>query len=260
MAVGISTSCFYPQPTEQAMQTLGEIGVKVAEVFINARAELRPPLLDELLRIQRHYGMRIPSLHPWMSFAEGYIFFSEYERRFLEALDDLKHYFEAANRLGADILVFHGAKMSTQTDPSLYIDRFSRIAQEGKRCGVRVAQENVVEYLAESPAFLRRMQREMGELFHMVLDIKQTRRSGIPYKEFLGSLLKSIVHVHISDCNSQESCLPPGEGNFPFRELFEAFCEAGYPGDYVIELYRNNFCDAIQLQKAFQYALQIGKQ
>lgn len=40
MSVGISTACFYPAATEEALRCVAEAGAKVTEVFFNSPSEL----------------------------------------------------------------------------------------------------------------------------------------------------------------------------------------------------------------------------
>ncbi len=82
MSVGISTACFYPAATEEALRCVAEAGAKVTEVFFNSPSELEPDFLRRISSIASDSGIRIRSIHPFTSFAEGYILFSQYERRF----------------------------------------------------------------------------------------------------------------------------------------------------------------------------------
>ena len=86
MRIGMSSSCFYPEETEVSLRRIGESGAKTAEIFFNTPSELQGDLLRELCAIRDHYGMEIVSIHPFMSFAEGFWLFSEYERRFRDRL------------------------------------------------------------------------------------------------------------------------------------------------------------------------------
>lgn len=79
MSVGISTACFYPAATEEALRCVAEAGAKVTEVFFNSPSELEPDFLRRISSIASDSGIRIRSIHPFTSFAEGYILFSQYE-------------------------------------------------------------------------------------------------------------------------------------------------------------------------------------
>ena len=247
MSIGVSTSCYYPLETEAALRKIASLRVKTCEVFFNTWSEIEPPFLKELRQIKEANGIRIPSVHPFFSFGEPYLLFSEYERRYKDSLEFFERYFNAANILGAKILVMHGGKTSSIVSDELFFERFAGLAEKGRNQGITVAQENVVHYRSESPEFLAKMKDYIGPEFKVVLDIKQAGRAGFSAFEFISALGESIAHIHISDYNATHDCMPPGEGIFNFVRLFNSMKTVGYKGDYIIELYRHNFGDEKQL-------------
>ena len=116
-----------------------------------------------------------------------------------------------------------------------------------------VAQENVVQFSSQSPVFLARMRKALGNDFHMVLDLKQAVRSGLDPLELARQFAGEIVHVHVSDHLPGRDCLPPGEGAFRFNALAALLEDAGYQGSFMIELYAGNFTDDKQLMRAKAY-------
>lgn len=253
MSIGVSTSCYYPLETESAFKTIASLGFKTCEIFFNSFSELERPFLKEICLIKDDNGIRIPSLHPFLSFGEPYLLFSEYERRFEDSLDFYKRYFEAANILDAKILVMHGGKASNYVTDELYFERFAKLAALGKEKGITVAQENVVHYRSQSPNFLARMNEYIGHDFKVALDLKQAARAGYSAFEFVQALSGNIAHIHISDMKEQDDCMPPGEGDFDFVRLLAAMSASDYEGDYIIELYRHNFENDSQLVNAGHY-------
>lgn len=250
MSIGVSTSCYYPLETELALRKIASLGAKTCEIFINTWSELERPFLSEICQIKDANGMLISSLHPFLSFGEPYLLFSEYERRFTDTLDFFGKYFDAANTLGAKILVMHGSKPLSAVSDELYFERFAKLAEKGREQGILVAQENVVHFRSESPAFLTAMKDYIGGTFKVVLDLKQAGRAGYSAFEFIAGLNGHIAHIHISDYDEKHDCMPPGDGRFNFAELFSAMRAQGYTGDYIIELYRHNFSDESQLTDA----------
>lgn len=61
MSVGISTACFYPAATEEALHCVAEAGTKVTEVFFNSPSELEPDFLRRISSIASDSGIRIRS-------------------------------------------------------------------------------------------------------------------------------------------------------------------------------------------------------
>lgn len=250
LEIGASTACFYPLETEKALARLGKLGFSVAEVFFNAYSEMHGPLLEKICRECRTYGMRVVSVHPFTSGTEPYFLFGAYERRYLDTLEYYKRYFDAANALGAKVLVIHGAKKGASVPEETYFERFHKLACLGKEQGVFVAQENVVDFASESADFLARMRSALGSDFHMALDIKQAVLSGLDPLALARQFAGEIIHIHASDHRPGQACLPPGEGGFDFAALWELLRQKGYHGDAVIELYAHNFESDAQLQRS----------
>lgn len=71
MQAGASTACFYPLETERALQQVTELGFPFAEVFFNARQELRPAFVRQLAAIAGDGGTQVVSVHPFSSFMES---------------------------------------------------------------------------------------------------------------------------------------------------------------------------------------------
>ncbi len=212
MEIGASSACFYPMETEKAFLNIAKLGFGCSEIFFNSPSELDAPFLKELKAISDTYSTAVTSLHPYTSFAEGYILFSSYKRRFYDGIELYKRYFEAAAELGAKYIVLHGAKqIKKEICAEEYAERFAALNETAKGFGCSVAHENVVNFVGQTPEFMKQMKSHIGDDFKMVLDIKQARRTGIDPLAFIEEMGSSIVHVHLSDFNNSCDCVPPSE-------------------------------------------------
>lgn len=253
MAFGISTSCLYPQETEKSLIQLADLGVKTCEVFLNSPSETTLEFAEILNKISAEYGIKIVSVHPFSSFAETYMLFSEYQRRFDDMLDFYKRNFEVTAAAGAKISVIHGSLLPAKISENEYFERFINLSETGKAFGVTVAQENVNRHFSENPDFLKKMRAALGEDFKLVFDVKQAVRAGYSPLEFAKEFKEDIIHIHLSDHNEKHDCLPPALGSFDFKALFSVMESANYTGDYIIELYRAGFGDISDLKKSLNY-------
>lgn len=252
MAIGISTACFYPRTTEESLIETGKLGAECVEIFINSPRELDADYIEQFKNIQKTYGMRVKSFHTYASFTESYYFFSSYERRFTDSLEDYKRYFYGMATLGAQLLVMHGAKIPGSIPDEQVFERYHTLYTLGAREGISLCQENVVHYRSESPEYLSRMRDALGTDFKMVLDIKQARRTGIDPYVFVARFSDSIVHVHISDYTDTRDCVVPlcDGAKFDFQHFFSVMREKGYQGDYMLELYENGYDSPAQIAAA----------
>lgn len=256
-STGVSSACFYPLETEKSLELAGEYGFHTVELFLNSHSELEDSFVNELISIKDKYNLDIASVHPFASFAESFYLFSNYERRYTDILPLYDRLFEVTAKLGADIFVFHGAKIPGTISDEEYCRRFSHLIEMGKKYGVRVCQENVVHHRSESPAYLKMMKDTIGDDFKVVLDIKQAHRAGYSPYEFIDALGKSIIHVHISDRNSEKDCIPPLTGEFDFPKLFNEMKKIGYKGKYIIELYYWSYEDKKEIVESYQKLIKM---
>ena len=256
MNIGLSTACLYPMETEKAFAHCAAMGQKTVEIFFNAGSELSGPVFRQILELKDRYGILVPALHPFTSFAEGYFLFTRYERRFQDARDFYKRYFEAAQTLGAAVVTLHGDTKGALPLEG-YCERYHILREDAKPFGVRLAQENVVHYRSGQPGFALQMRDCLKEDVDFVFDVKQAVRSGCDPFEVLGEMGKRVCHVHLSDHNPQHDCMVPGRGTFDFSRLFRELKGMEYHGSLVVELYRENFEGEEEIERAVQWLQRI---
>ncbi len=253
MQIGMSSSCLYPMQLEESLKTVGELGAKTVEIFMNSFSELEKPILTELKAIKDYYGMDVRSLHPFTSAYETTMLFSDYKRRTLDSVEFYKKYFYAANELGAQMIVLHGGLSSAETTAEKYAESYILLNNAAMETGLYIAHENVKNHHCSQPKFMKAVADLAGDNFKMVLDIKQCRRSGSDEFEFIEKLGKNIFQVHLSDCLPERDCIAPGTGNYDFKRLFSALKAVGYDKSALIELYRKNYGEPEELAIAKSY-------
>ncbi len=254
MNYGASIACFYPMSTEESLEKVGKLGIKNTEIFFNTFCELEVDYLKQLRSIADEYGVAVRSIHPFSSFAENFMIFTSYERRFKDTAELYKKYYEACNILGADIVVIHGARDKSTIDDEAKFERFGIMARQAREYGVTLAQENVVEFCSQHPKFLVRMRDYLGDdLFRMVLDTKQALRSGHTPMEFVSALGQSIAHIHVSDSDKNHDCLTPGKGTSDLLGLKNEMKKFNYRGSWIVELYNHSYENDSDIVEGVKY-------
>lgn len=241
MKAGVSTACLYPKLLEESVYDLAVNGVLNIEIFINTFSELDKKYLNGIADMLRRFEVTCRSLHPFTCAMEPMMFFSGYRRRVDDAIELYKHYFEAMNILGAEIMVFHGNKKTVPVEKELYFESFQRLALAGREYGVTVAQENVSRCTGGSLSFMKDMLRNLGDDAKFVIDTKQAVRAGENNFDILRTLGSSIVHVHISDHGELGDCLQIGRGRFNIKQFLSILNENSPESYVMVELYRSNF-------------------
>ena len=252
MKIGMSSSCMYPLLTETSFEELGKAGVDAAEIFFNASCELKPEFIKILKDIQKRYGINLVSVHPTMSLAESFMFFSSYERRYEEGLDSYRRYAEILNEMGGKYIIMHGGKPNSVLNNEQYFERFGVLFEEMKRQGVTLLQENVVKFRAGNLGVLRDMSEYLGESVAFCLDVKQSIRGGYSPVDAVDVLKDKIKHIHISDNNSEHDCILPLTGTFDFEKLFLKAQKNGFKGDAIVEVYSDCYNDKSELFESYR--------
>lgn len=251
MMTGISTACLYPMYTEVALQTFASLHVEATEVFINCSEEILPAKLREMRSIADGNGVKILSLHPYTSGMEPMLFFSAYKRRFYEGMELYKKYYEAANILGADIVIFHGNSSKSGMSYDEYFNRFGRLVEDSISNGSKLCHENVSRCMSRSSAFFKELAKAVPQS-EFVFDTKQAFRAGEDVFEFVKAMSGRIRHVHFSDHSEQNDCLVPGHGTFNTGEFLDLIKNNGFDGGVIVELYRENFDSIVELYEGYQ--------
>lgn len=249
--IGVSSACYYPELTESALESIGASGIKATEIFFNADSEHKPDFLFKLKEIRDKYQIDIVSLHPALSLAESYYFFSDYERRFDEYRKSFCDYYEAAKILGSKYIILHGAKLNPRISEEEIIRRFDIISADAKNSGVTLLQENVNGYLSQNPQFIKKMRELTCDRARFCLDIKQAVRAGYTENEIMDAMGNNFLHIHISDSNESNDCLLPKNGSFDFSGFFALLKEKNYSGHCMIEVYRNAYKDSSEIAESF---------
>ncbi len=255
MRLGISTACLYPMEPEKALPVLAEMDFRLFEIFLNTFSELNSEYLAGLKKTVDEKGAAVKSIHPFTSGFESFLLFSDYERRFQDGLELYKQYFQAANILGAEILVLHGQrKDQNRITEQEYFEHYAKLYALGKTFGITVAQENINLFRSNEPDFIQRMRRYLKKDCAFVLDVKQAVRGGKDPFDVCDAMGKSLVHVHLNDNNNEHDCLLPGCGTMNFEPLIEKLRGFEFQGDLMIEVYRDSFRDLNEIKAAKQVA------
>ena len=249
MKFGISSACFYPENTENAVKFLADNKIPNIEIFFNSPSELQLDYLKELKDILG--TTNVVSVHPFTSIYEPYLFFSEYERRFYDGLKIYESYFKAAQFLGAKYVILHGSLKQTNITNEEYFKRFEKIDSLAKNYGVRLLQENVAPFKSSSSEFISDMKQYIPDV-QFVLDTKQCVRANEDILNMANVMGKNIAHVHISDHTENCDCLIPSFGEYDFSPLFSTLENLKYDGVVLIEVYKNNYTDKNELLTGYQ--------
>ena len=252
---GISTACFYPMLLEDSVDVIiDELKYKTCEIFLNTKSETEIKYLKDIKSKADDNVVRIISVHPFLSGYEPMLFLTEYKRRTHDSIKLYGMFFEAAQFLQSDYVIFHGIGPKELKMPvEEYAGIFMSINEEAKKYGVELLHENVGT-INKHIKDLIKMSPEM----RFTLDFKHAIAAGFDIFETIEAMGKNIAHIHLNDMyinvndnnetiSKTNMCRLPFFGNLNYSEIFKKLADINYIGNFIIEVYRNNYTDTVEI-------------
>lgn len=261
MRIGISTASFYSRSvTEDSILTVGALGAKVCEVFLDTYSEYEPAfgaLLKE--RVQKA-GVSVVSVHAMSQQFEPQLF-SLSPRQREDAWALIEKVFRQGQLLGAKNYVMHGPALLKGALKNAQLARIGPIADElaalAEQYGLRLCWENVSWCMFSRPEFAKDiLSFAKSDNLGFTLDIKQAARSGCDPFAYLSAMGERLAHVHLCDYSAQDGALRlalPGRGSFDFARLGKELRRMHYAGDVIIEPYSDLYGEAEELGQCLRW-------
>ena len=248
MKIGISTGCFFPMETFEAVERAGKLGAKYIEIFFNTHSELKEDYLIKLKNIADTYCMEIISIHPYTSAIESFMFFSKHDYKLDDSVELYEAYFKACNILNCKYVVIHGCLMTYDfMDMERYCRNINKLSRKAREYGVYISQENVYNFKCGYIENIKEFLKYADEDIKFTFDIKQAVKSRQSIYKILQLTKERISHVHISDYKGRTHSLVPFEGSFNYDRFFKYLKENTSAEAAVVELYSPMIKDDKQL-------------
>lgn len=259
MEIGISTaSLFTRKETEDALPLFNEWKIPCSEVFLTSFCEYKPEF-GELLKAR--VGESKPfSVHVLNTQFEPQLY-NISERVKADAYSYLGQAMTVAKEIGATRYTFHGIariKRGYRENIPVTGKKTAEIFEFCQKFGVTLCYENVEWAFYNRPGIFRGL-KEYCPGLKGVLDIKQARISGYPYREYLEEMGENISHVHVSDIGEDGKMRLPGKGIFDFDELFRRLKDVGFDGPLFIENYQSDYCELSELKQSYEFLAELAQ-
>lgn len=253
MSIGISTACFYPMLTEETIHIIDQLGFRKIEIFFNTESECDIDYCNDIKKKVDKLGIEVVAVHSFSSPYEHQMLFSEYTRRLEDGLRLYEKIIRAGNVLGARYITFHGDRKNNPHHVGIdqYCTVLERLIHLAQRWDMYICQENVSWCKSSDLTFLEEVVKNLsGHDLRFTLDIKQANRAEISVYQYIDIMKDKIANVHINDYDSTHPCLLPGSGMMDYENFFNTLQVHEYRGDYIIEVYRQNYKDISQISES----------
>lgn len=254
MRIGISTATFFGRSvTENSLDIIKSLGVKVAEIFLTTFYEYEEDFVN--LLVQKKGNLEINSIHSLTNQFEPQLF-STAERTSDDAYVIYHKMCRAGQLLGAKYYTFHGISMIKKSQKPTAFDRLAVVINNlidiAKGYGIMLSYENVHWCLYNYPGFFNQLHKYCPEL-KGTLDIKQAMQSGYSYLDYIKDIGQSLSTVHLCDYDDNNNLTIPGKGTFDYDTLFKTLMDNGYQGDCILELYSNDYETFDEVKRSYEY-------
>ena len=201
MDIGISTaSLFGRQYNEDAIVTVGKLGARVCEVFLETYSEYTEEYAS-FLNSRKSDNLKVHSIHTLNTHFEPQLF-SPCERTKLDAINIFENCLKAGKVLNASYYTLHGkAKLKKTTVFNNYQEIGEQMAELTKitaKYSMQLCLENVEWAFYREPGFFSKIINYAPDLC-ACLDVKQAREAGFDYTLYLEEMAGRLKTVHLSD-------------------------------------------------------------
>ena len=254
MNIGVSTGCYFPRYTIDALKKVAENGAKYTEIFFNTDSELDESYVLQLKKIANENGIQVISVHPFTSAIETFMFWAKSDYKLADSIRYYEKYFKACQILGAKYVVIHGCHSSVEyMDMKKYTEILNALSRKAREYGVYIAQENVVKFKCGYIQNLQQLMQYADDDIKFVFDLKQSVRAQQNIYQLIDLMGDRISHLHISDYNEFGNSLLPGQGNVDFHHLFEYVSTRHGVNTALIEVYNENITDEYKVENALDF-------
>lgn len=253
MDFAISTACFYPMLTEEAIRLLCDNGIRKIEIFFNSPMEFSNPFLKKQKKVLDSFGTSVIAAHPFSSVYEPFFAFSTYKRRFFDLLEEYKRYFESLGILGAEFFVFHGDRLGSLLPIEEAAERIYQLTIKAREFGLTLVQENVSRCMSAKTEYILALRELLRDDISFLFDTKQALRAGQSHEDMLAAMGERLAYVHLSDYDEEKGdCLLPFDGSLNIPFLLQKIKQAGYNQTVTLEVYSNCYEESSQIFAAFE--------
>ncbi|MCD6425507.1 MAG: xylulose 5-phosphate 3-epimerase [Chloroflexota bacterium] len=243
---------------EERLNITRKTGFDFLEVSVDdtderlARLDWSPAQRKTVMGLVEKTGVKIQSLS--LSGHRRYPLGSKSVETRTRALDIFKRSIELAVDLNARTILLGGAEDYYEEIDQSTKDRFLENLGKGfewaSGAGVMLALENWDIQINTMPRVMEYVDYFDSPWFQTYTDLGNLIYAGVDVVSQLDYVKGHIAALHVKDTlPGQLRYVSPGEGAVPFVEAFEKLAETGFQSPVVLELWTEDFPDAVEIVK-----------
>ncbi|MFT3833069.1 MAG: sugar phosphate isomerase/epimerase family protein [Micropruina sp.] len=232
--VALSTSSVYPEDTAAGFEVAGLLGYDGVEVMVGI-----DPLaadVDAVRRLRDYHQLPVLAIHAPCLLVTQRVWGSD-------PWVKLERATEAANLLGADVVVVHPPFRWQRSYATRFVEGVRELAASS---GVTIAVENMYPWRApgggEFQAYKPSWDPSDLDYDHLTLDLSHAATARQSALELVRRWDDRLAHVHLTDGNgsAKDEHLLPGRGSQRADAVLAELARRGYRGHVVLEVNTND--------------------
>ncbi len=232
--VALSTSSVYPEDTAAGFEVAGLLGYDGVEVMVGI-----DPLaadVDAVRRLRDYHQLPVLAIHAPCLLVTQRVWGSD-------PWVKLERATEAANLLGADVVVVHPPFRWQRSYATRFVEGVRQLAASS---GVTIAVENMYPWRApgggEFQAYKPSWDPSDLDYDHLTLDLSHAATARQSALELVRRWDDRLAHVHLTDGNgsAKDEHLLPGRGSQRADAVLAELARRGYRGHVVLEVNTND--------------------
>ena len=253
MKLGLSTNSFFNRiNTESSFDIIRQMHIDTVEVNLATFSEYEPRFLEALQA--KKGNLLTHSVQPEGSQFEPQLFSTNARVRG-DAEILFKKVCYATRVLGGKFYIFQGPvrlkKIEYDFDFVRLGDRVNQIAEIAKTYGIQIAYRNTFYGYGSDPKYFAELLRQCPSL-QTVLCVKNAYQAGIDPIKFLDVMASRICTVHLCDVAQKgHGTALPGEGKANFEKLFIELNRRNVVTTMILDANSRDYRDINQLKQTF---------
>jgi len=254
MKLGISTSSFFNRiNTESSFDIIRQMHIDNLLVSLTTFSEYERRFVDAL--IPRKGNLGVLAVRPEGGQFEPELFSTNARVR-ADAEVFFKKVCAACQTLGARYYVFTGPvrlkRRNYEFDFVRLGDRINQLCEIARSFGIVLCYQNLFYSYANEPDFFRNIIKHCPPLM-CALDLKHAALSGIEPIKFIEAFADRTAIIQLCDMKKDLTTALPGEGKFNFDKFFAELLKRKVSANLMLEANSRDYQDLNALKSSYDY-------
>jgi len=254
MKFGISTNSFFNRiNTESTFDIVRKMHIDTVEIALTTFSEYERRFIEALL--PRKDNLEVFSVKPEGGQFEPELFSTNARIR-ADAEVFFKKVCTAAQMLEAKYYVFLGPvrlkKHRYEFDFVRLGDRLNQLNEIARSHGISLCYQNAFYSYGSAPEYFKELSRACPFMVY-ALNIKHALMAGIDPVRFLDAFGDKTAMIHLCDVKKDFSTVLPGEGKYPFERFFFELKKRSIKADIFLDAVSRDYRDLTQLKTSYDY-------